>query len=234
MKKSSTKFVELVSMPKYRFVVQAPSGMVRRGTITESDEQAARKRLREAGFTVVTLAEEADIVVHTPSSGPAAVKMQTKPERAAIIDFEETGFEKFQNFINKYFLRKETALVLGVAGLIWIVYSGLGSKSNAVSTEPQYLPIKVLVVSDVSVVEANTMVVRLPEIPYSKSERLAPDPSGKQSLSFEIEVVKIPTKVEVQLAEGSEVKAVDSGELSVKGGGLYEFIASPSAVPKKI
>lgn len=218
-------------MPKYRFVVQAPSGKVRRGTITETDDQAARKRLREAGFTVVSIAEEADIVIHAPAAGPAAAKLRTKPERAALIDFEETAVEKLQNFVNKYFLRKEAALVLGVMGMIWIAYSAFTGPKTTVSVEPEYLLMKVQVTSDIPDVEANTLVVRLPEIPYSTSARLSPDPTGKQSLSFEIEVVKLPAKVEVQLTDGSDVKALDTGDLSVKGDGLYEFIASPKPVP---
>lgn len=220
-------------MPKFRFVVQAPSGKIRRGTIAESDEQTARNRLREAGFTVVSLNEESDIVVHAPAAGASNVQMRVKPERAALIDFEETLFEKFQNFVSTFFLRKEAAIFLGVVGVAWILYSMKGSGEQTAPVEPEYLPVKIEVTSDVTGFDADTLVVRLPEVPYTKSAPVSPDPSGKQQLVFEIDVMKIPTQVEVQLVDNREVLASERGELAVKGGGVYGYTASPTAVTGK-
>lgn len=220
-------------MPKYRFVVQAPSGKVRRGTLTESDEYAARKRLESAGFSVVSLGEEADIVVHTPTSGSAASQARMKPERADIIEFEETLGEKIQNFLTGYVLRRETAMVLGMLGFVWIIYSSWGVKKPTPAVTPDFHPLKVVVTVDVSKAEGNTLDVRLPDIPFRSTAPLKADSDGTQKMVIERETTVVPSKVEVYISDGEDPVAKDAGELVKKSEGNYEFAASPTPLPKE-
>lgn len=115
-------------MPKFRFIVQSPSGKVRRGTITEQDENAARESLQSAGFSVVSLTESTDLVVHTPAGGTGG-RPRSKPERAALIEFEESLGEKFKDFLNTYIFRKELVILLMVAGFAYIVVSWMGQEA---------------------------------------------------------------------------------------------------------
>lgn len=221
--------VEAQPMPKYRFIVQSPSGKVRRGTITEKDEEAARESLQSAGFSVVSLEESSaiDLVVHTPAAGPSG-RPRSAPQRAAIIEFEVTPWEKIQSFLNKFFLRKEVALLLTVAGLIWIVVSWLGRPEPPPPMELEYTEYRITIsVEGSKFPDAHRVKIRLPDIPYSVTENLKTDePSSSIELVFE--AARDPEAIEVTLVEGTSTPvAQTSGTLQAAGQkGMFTFEAT--------
>lgn len=216
-------------MPKFRFIVQAPSGKVRRGTITESDELSARRQLEEAGFKVVSLTESSDLVVHTPAGTSAGGRTAVKPQRAAIIDFEETPWERLIKAFNFYILRREFAVVLGIVGVVWMVAGSFGGPEKQAPAKLDYKEIKVVVKVDVAGSEADMVEVRLPEIPYRVTEPLELGNDGIQEVVLDFESSVVPSEVEVKLLEGDQVEAEDKGTLSSKGEG-WEFLSSPQKV----
>ena len=218
-------------MPKYRFIVQSPSGKSRRGTISERDEDSAKQALSKAGFQVVSLTEVADLVVHTPATS-AGGRTRVKPERASIIEFEENFGEKLWSLSHRYFLRREAAIVLAVLGLILIVVSAFQSPGEIAPPALEYKVVKITVNVDTKGYEGNSLEVLLPDIPFTVKERVEPDSDKIQSVDLEIEVAVIPNRVEVALWDGSTVKAKATGTLTataVEG----EFSFSPDLVTVK-
>lgn len=213
-------------MPKYRFIVRAESGKVRRGTLTEESEQSARKRLEEAGFEVVSLVESTDLVVHTPQTTQGRTKYS--PVRADIIDFEETLDEKFVNLLNRFLLRREVALMLGILGLIWVVVSGLGKEEPKKAPEVQYVAYEVSVSVDTQDYDANLVEVRLPDIPFKVSEPIDRDSEGAQTVKLEFEAANKPERIEVAVLDGQDVLARGDGLLQSSGQGKFSF--SPNLV----
>lgn len=216
-------------MPKYRFIVQSPSGKARRGNITERDEAAARTALQNAGFTVVSLQEENAIVVQTESPVVAG-RSRLKPERASIIEFEESFGERLWTGFHRYFLRRETAILLAVAGVIWIVVSQMQKPAVEPSPELEYKPYKITVQVDTSGFDADTLEVRLPDIPYKKSERAG---GGPQTVVLDFESAVVPEKVEVTLKDGLTETAFAEGVLSREGKNDGSFSFAPDLTPVK-
>ena len=216
-------------MPKFRFIVQAKSGKARRGTITEADEQAARHQLESAGFQVVSLIESTDLVVHTPAQGPAGRKKH-RTERAAIIDFEETAGEKIGRLLNTYFLRREAAMILAVAGLIWIATGMFGGSEPPKPEGPTYVPYVVTVEVTDSGFEPDQVEVRLPDIPFKVAEPWDEGPSQKVVLDFE--AAKQPDRVEITFYEDKEKVGYEEGHLSSAGSGKYTFSSTPMKMKK--
>ncbi|MCA9779799.1 MAG: hypothetical protein KC800_23890 [Candidatus Eremiobacteraeota bacterium] len=190
-------------MPKYRFIVQSPSGKVRRGTITEKDENGARDQLQSAGFTVVSLTEMTDLVVHTPTGGATGGRPRSKPERAALIEFEDTFGEKIKDFFNDYVFRKELVMLLMVAGLGYLLLSWMTQKEPEGPRELEYQEYTITVTVDSSgYPDTGRAQVRLSDIPYTATEDFDKG-SSPSTVEVVIEAAKEPKNVEVTLMEGT-------------------------------
>jgi len=204
-------------MPKFRFIVQSATGKVRRGTLTEADSEAARRRLEQAGFAVTSLIEEVELVIEAPPGGDGRPKLIHK--RASIIAFEETWWERLWRLFHTYFLRREAALVLAATGLVWMVVGLAGGPQNSDPPELEYSGYKIQVITDEQDYAAKTMVVRLPDIPFKATR--AVDAQGQVEIDFEAAVA--PHRIEVVLMEEDQVEARASGLLLDKGEGRLEF-----------
>ena len=213
-------------MPKYRFIVQSPSGKARRGTISEKDEYSAQAALETAGFKVVSLTEKTDLVVHTPTGGAVASgRVRAKPERAALIEFEDSTGEKISNFFNTYVFRREVVILLMVAGLVWIVYTWATKPERKPPPELEYQGLKITVSIDRSdFPEAGRAKIRFPEIPFTVTEDFSSDSNGSlQEVEIEIEAAKDPKTVDITLVEGTSTP-VATGHGTLEAGsekGVY-------------
>lgn len=218
--------MKLTGMPKFRFIVQSPSGKARRGTITEQDENSARESLQSAGFTVVSLTESTDLVVHTPAGGTGG-RPRSKPERAALIEFEDSLGEKLKDFLNSYIFRKELVVLLMVAGFAYIVVSWMGQEEPEGPQELEYQEYNIKVTIDSSgFPDAGRAQVRLPDIPYNASKDFDRG-SSPSTVEIIIEAAKEPQAVEVTLMEGT-VTAVARTSGTLEAGaekGAFSFNA---------
>jgi hypothetical protein len=205
-------------MPKYRFIVQSPSGKARRGTISEKDEHSAQVALETAGFKVVSLTEKTDLVVHTPSGAAAASgRPSSKPERAALIEFEDSPGEKVKMFLNTFVLRREVVIVLMLMGLAWIVYAWATQPEKKPPPELEYQGLNITVTFDTSdYPDADRALVRIPEIPFTHTEDFQSDESPRK-VNISIEVAKEPQTVEVTLIEGTSTP-IASGRATLDAG----------------
>jgi hypothetical protein len=199
--------VETHTMPKYRFIVQSPSGKVRRGSISEKDESTAQASLESAGFKVVSISESTDLVVHTASGNAAASgRPRTVPERAALIEFEDSIGEKFTKLLNTYFLRREFTMLLAVAGLVWIVFAWAGKPEKAPPAELEYKAYNITVTIDnTDFPDSGRAQIRIPEIPFTTTEDLKSD-TPPHTVEILIEAAKEPKTVEITLIEGTATK----------------------------
>jgi hypothetical protein len=210
-------------MPKYRFAVRTREGKLRTGTVTEATLEGAKSRLTGAGFVIVTLQEEAELVV-LESRAPSGVKAP-KPERAAIIEFETTLGERISDFLSRFVLRKEFALALLVIGGAWALYQNIHRTPIAGPPEPTYLPLTVEIEIDPGGLsgKGTTYEVILPDIPLRFSQPVSDGPLIKYSF----EAVKQPGRVLANLLD-QDGQPVGEGEglLSLRGEGQLS-----SAVP---
>ena len=210
-------------MPKYRFVVQSPSGKMRRGTISEKDESAAKQSLLKAGFQVVSVTEVTDLIVHSPAAAPGG-RARLAPERASIIEFEESLGEKLWTALSTYVLRREVALLLAVAGVIWLVVGALQTRGPEAPPELEYKVVKVSVEVDTKGYLGNTLEIRLPELPFKERARVEADSDELQKAELEIETAVVPSKAQVSLLDGERVLATAEGLLEASSvAGEYTF-----------
>lgn len=199
--------VETSLMAKFAFIVRGPDGRVRKGHVAEKDEPLARKRLMEAGFEVLSLTEKSDLVVHQAKQG----RERSKPQRAAIIDFDETPLERLWSFLDNRILRRETAMVLAVVGFVWLMVASWGKPEKKL-IEPEYSNYKITVKFDSSDFDCDRVMVTFPDLPISL-DREVKEP-GPQTEVFELETHKSLKRVNVDLYDGTNVVAEDVGELS--------------------
>lgn len=205
-------------MPKYRFAVRSKEGKLRTGTVTEASAEAAKERLTQAGFTIVTLTEESELVIHqsTPSAG-GGPSTGHKTERAAILEFETTAWERFSEFLGRWVFRKEIAVVLFLCGFSVAAYKFVTAPKKVQDAEPEYLPYSVTVEIDSGAIEGESFVVVLPEIPLRLEQKVS---EGK-AVSSDFESLKRPTKIEVSLLNlHDEVVAKGEGSLSPRKEGV--------------
>lgn len=195
-------------MPKFRFAVRSKEGKLRTGTVSEVDLSAAKDRLVKAGFMIVTLAEESELVIHQNVS-TGSVSRPT-PERASIIEFEMTGWERFVSFFNTYILRKEFALVLFVMGAAWAGYLFITREGPPVDTSAKYVVYKIEVEVDPGPLKGSTYVVSLPDVPLRFSKSASPQ-GNRETLPFDFEALKEPKKVEVSFVDSGD-SLIGSGE----------------------
>jgi hypothetical protein len=215
-------------MPKFRFMVQSATGKVRRGSLIEADEEAARKRLQAAGFAVLSLNEEAELVVHEQGGSG---RPKVAPQRASIIAFEETWWEKIWLGIHTYVLRRETAMLLALAGLIWISVGLLNKPKATGPAELDYKDWKGTVTVDSHGFDrASNIVVSLPDLPYTQSERIDREATGAQTVVVDIQSANIPNRIVVTLVDGNTIEAKGVGEVTLSGDGQFEFQAVLEAV----
>ena len=223
-----SNYVETSTMPKFRFVVKAESGIVRRGTITERDQESARTKLENSGFQVVSLTESTDVQIHS-SSSPSGGQKLAPPVRASIIDFEDTMWEKIKNFLNRFVLRRETAMLLGVAGVIWLIVNSMRGEEKPRAIETNYVSYKIQVTVDVQNTDAHYLKVRLPEVPLTKMEEIQPDDDGTQSLMLDFESMTRPTRVETMLQDNEE-KVHAKAKSLLEAGTKTEFELRPNLI----
>lgn len=205
-------------MPKYRFAVRSKEGKLRTGTVTEASSEAAKERLTQAGFTIVTLTEESELVIHqaTPSVG-GGTSAGHKTERAAILEFETTAWERFSDFMGRWVFRKEVAVLLFLCGFSLAAYRFVTAPKKVQEAEPQYLPYRVTVEIDSGAIEGESFVVVLPEIPLRVEQKVR---EGK-AVSSDFESLKKPTKFEVSLLNlHDEIVAKGEGSLSPRQEGV--------------
>lgn len=199
-------------MPKYRFAVRSKEGKLRTGTVTEASAETAKERLTQAGFTIVTLTEESELVIHqsTPSAG-SSPSAGHKTERTAILEFETTAWERFSDFMGRWVFRKEVAVLLFLCGFSLAAYRFVTAPKKVQDAEPQYIPYRVTVEIDSGALEGESFVVILPEIPLRVEQKVS---QGK-AVSSDFESLKKPTKVEVSLLNlHDEIVAKGEGSLS--------------------
>jgi hypothetical protein len=202
-------------MPKYRFAVRSKEGKLRTGSVTEASLEGAKERLKAAGFLIVSLTEETELVIHQakPATGTAPPKIQ----RAAIIEFESTFGERLQEFLGRYVLRKEFAMVLFVLGIAWAVYLALNRPKPPPDTTPKYMPLVVQVEVDPGAFQGQTYIAKLPDIPLQFSQKA----SQGNRLDYSFESLKQPGRVEVSLADSSgKVVAQGDALLSLREEGV--------------
>ena len=211
--------VEAAVMAKFAFIVRSQDGRVRKGNVSEVDEEAARKRLMKAGFEVISLSEKTDLIVHEETRK----RGRPTPQRAAIIDFEETPLERFWGFVQSRLLRRETALVLAVIGFVWLIVGSLGGPKETAPPEPEFKLYKISVQYDPADYRYDLVTLRLPEIPVTLSAKVE---KGATSANFELEAVQTPSQVEVKLLDGGKPVAEDAGSLvSSAAKGEYSYQA---------
>ena len=201
-------------MPKYRFAVRSKEGKLRTGTVTEASLDTAKERLQQAGFAIVSLTEESELVIHqaSPSVGGGTTATH-KTERAAILEFETTAWEKVSDFFSRWVFRKEVAFVLFLCGFALAGYRVFTRPAKTGPVEPQYVEYTVTVEIEPGKAEGEEFVVLLPEIPLRMTQKVS---IGK-SITSEFETLKKPDKVEVTLVDlHQEVVAKGEGLLSLK------------------
>ena len=187
-------------MAKFRFVVRSPQGKARRGTVTEDTMADARASLQKAGYEVIELFEETDIVIHQHKSSSG--KKIHKPTRAKIIDFELTAGERFGEFLSKFVLRREVALLLLVAGICWMAISYVNSEPPPAPVEPTLYDLKLTVQVDLNSMEGERVVLSLPEVPYSTEQTIGP--GSEQTLpaiELDLQLEKQVSKLELNLLD---------------------------------
>lgn len=205
-------------MPKYRFAVRSKEGKLRTGTVTEASSEAAKERLTQAGYTIVTLAEESDLVIH--QANPAAAGRPAaghKTERAAILEFETTPWERFNEFMGRWVLRKEIAMLLFFCGFSLAAYKFVTKPKPPQVAEAKYIPIDLTVEIDPGKVEGESFVILLPEIPLRLNQKVR----DGNTVTSNFESLKAPSKVEVSLLDiHDEVVASGEGPLSTRKEGV--------------
>ena len=217
-------------MPKYRFAVRSQEGKLRTGTVTEASLEAAKSRLTGAGFVIVSLQEEAELVVHeakAPSGGA-----RPKAERAAIIEFETTFFERVANFFNRFILRREFAAVLFALGTAFAVYQNLTHQKPPQPKQVQVTALDVEVQVEPGSLEGkgDTLVAVLPDIPFRFSQPVKAGLLMKNSF----ETPKLPGRVLVTLVdEDGQVLGEGEGLLSARKEGALAASVPLSPVKKK-
>lgn len=204
-------------MPKYRFAVRSKEGKLRTGTVTEATLEAAKSRLTGAGFVIVTLQEEAELIVHeakAPSGGA-----RPKAERAAIIEFETSLAERVVGFFNRFILRKEFAALLFVVGTSFAVYRNLHQQKPAPPKEivVHSLDVEVQVEAGPLDGKGEMLVAVLPDIPFRFTQPVKDGLLLKNSFDS----AKQPGRVQVSLldAQGA-VLGEGEGLLSIRKEGL--------------
>ncbi len=216
-------------MPKYRFAVRSKEGKLRTGTVTEASLENAKERLQQSGFAIVSLTEESELVIHqsTPSLGGGPVATH-KTDRAAILEFETTPWERISNFFSRWIFRKEFAFLLFLCGFALAGYRVFTRPAQTGPSEPQYVKYQMTVEIEPGKAEGEEFVVVLPEIPLRLSQKVR---EGK-SVSLDFETLKKPSKVEVSLLNiHREVVAEGAGDLSLKNKDSLEKIQLFSTVP---
>lgn len=223
-------------MPKYRFCVKAPNGKVRRGTVNEVDLEAARLRLVKAGFEVLELGKEAELVIETPTALPGhSGRVGAKFQRAAILEFDETPWERLVGVLRTYLLRKEAAVAFLVLGVVVIGARLVLAPKDTAPTKPVYLPYTIEVTVVLGDFDGRTVRVSLPEIPFTHSVPTDVSPvGGEQTVTFEIETLTEPRAVGVRLldATGNVLATGESTLASGEGDSLRSKVHLEPAVEK--
>lgn len=218
-------------MPKYRFAVRSKEGKLRTGTVTEVSLETAKERLIGAGFAIVSLTEESDLVIHQAKASPGGgVAAGHKTERATILEFETTAWERFSDFLGRWVFRKEVAFVLFLAGFALAGYKFITAPKATPDNEPKYFPYQVTIDIDPGAAEGEKYVVVLPEIPLRLDQRVS---EGK-TVTSEFETLKKPSKIEVSLLDiHDEVVAKGEGALSSRKEGVLAGSVPLDPVKKK-
>jgi hypothetical protein len=216
-------------MPKFRFAVRSKEGKLRTGSVTEASLEAARERLKGAGFVIVSLQEEAELVV-LESKTTSGVS-RPKAERAAIIEFETTLGERIGNFFRTYILRIQFAALLLAVGAALAVYQNLNRPKPAPPAEEKFLSMKVEIQVDAGALAGKgaTYDAVLPDIPLRFSRPV----SEGSVLAYEFEALKQPGRVQVALLDkDNAVLAEGEGLLSIRQQGLLAGSVPLTAVKK--
>lgn len=214
-------------MPKFRFAVRSPEGKLRTGTVTEATLEAAKDRLKNAGFLIVTLAEETELVIHEAKSPTGTAHVKT--ERAAIIEFELSFTERLSAFLHRFILRKEFALLLLLLGTPLAGYGYLHRPKAAPVAEAKYIAFDVEVTVDPGSSQGDLYEVLLPDIPLRFTAKKADGTILKSSF----EAVKQPGRVLVRLIHEGKLVAEGEGLLSARKQGLLAGQVALTPAKKK-
>lgn len=216
-------------MPKYRFAVRSKEGKLRTGTVTEATLDAAKTRLTGAGFLIVSLQEEAELVIHEAKSPAGAARPKT--ERAAIIEFEQSLGERTMEFLGRFVLRKEIAMALFLGGAGWAGYQHWTAPKPTAPVEIKYLPLQVQVQVDPGAMagKGTEYQVVLPDVPLQFSQPV----NGGTLLKYDFEFPNQPGRVQVRLLDGETVLAEGDGLLSTREEGLLASSVALAPVKAK-
>jgi hypothetical protein len=217
-------------MPKYRFAVRSKEGKLRTGSVTEVSMDSAKERLKSAGFVIVSLTEEAELVILEAKAPGGATKPKT--ERAAIIEFETTFGERIGSVFSRFILRKEFAMVLFALGAGWATYQNLNRPKPVAPIEAKYLPMAVEIQVEAGglTAQGGTFEAVLPDIPL----RFGQPVSDGNLLKYSFEALKQPGRVQVSLLDSSKaVVGEGDGLLSIRQGGTLTGTVPLSPVKKK-
>lgn len=216
-------------MPKYRFAVRSKEGKLRTGTVTEASLDAAKARLTGAGFLIVSLQEEAEMVIHEAKAPSGVTRPRT--ERAAIIEFELSTSERIGAFLGRFVLRKEIAAALFLAGAGWAGYQFVTAPKPAAPVEVKFLPMSVEVTVDPGSLagKGEKYQVMLPDVPLQFSQPVRDGSVLKYSFEFPNQ----PGRVRVRLLEGESVLGEGDGLLSTRQEGLLVGLVALSPVKAK-
>ncbi len=223
-------------MPKYRFCVKAPNGKIRRGTVNEVDLEAARLRLLKAGFEVLELRKDTELIIESPTAMPGQTgRGAPRFQRAAILEFDETPWERLTDLARTYLLRREAAVAILLVGILVIVGRIVLAPESQGPQKPDYRLYEVNVDVELAQFDGRTLRVSLPEIPFTHSEPTEVAPVGaQQTVIFEIEAVIEPRTVSVRLfdATGNSLAAGESSLTQGEGDSLRTRVYLEAVQPE--
>lgn len=204
-------------MPKFRFAVRSKEGRIRTGSVNEASLEAARQCLVKAGYEVISLTGESEIIVHEAKASERR-GTSVKPERAAIIEFEVGFGERIGDFLSRFVLRKEAVVVFLMLGIALATYNYYRMPKVEPAPEAKYIGFEVEITIDPNSFRGDTYQVLLPDVPLRFSGKV----KDGSVLRYSFEGLKQPQRAQVSLLEKGSPVAMGESMLSLgKEGVLF-------------